>query len=113
MTAEQKYLFETEILHAALAAERAANDYRLRLSLIGQHLTSLGRALQLHPEAVTPVPEPRSMYDYREAINDLDRKKVVELCNELRALIQVEEAAQKRVAMLSSGPFASRDSGVS
>ncbi len=109
MTEEQKHLFESEILHAHLEAERAANNYRLRLSLVGQHLTSLGRALQLHPEEVTPLPGPHSIYDYREAINDLDRNKVVDLCNELRALMEVEKAAQKRVAMLSYGPFASSD----
>jgi hypothetical protein len=109
MTEEQKHLFESEILHAMLEAERAANNCRLRLSLIGQHLTSLGRALQVHPEEVTPLPEPHSIHDYRQAINDLDRKKVVDLCNELRALIEVEKGAQKRVAMLSHGPFTSRD----
>jgi hypothetical protein len=112
MTTEQQTHFENEILRAALIAQREENASRLRLSAIGQQLQSLGRALQQHPEEVTPLPEPQSVYDYREPLNALDRKRVVDLCAELRSLGQAVKAAEQRKAMLTYGPFSSRDSGV-
>jgi hypothetical protein len=113
MTAEQQAHLESQVLHAAFTAEKAVAACRLRIALVGQQLEALGRGLQHHAEEVTPLPEPTSMYDYREGLNALDRTKLTGMCNELRALIQAADAAEKRKAMLTAGPFASRDSGVS
>ena len=111
MTEGQQTNFENEILHAAFTAEKAVGACRLRLSVVGQHLESLGRALQEHPEEVTRLPEPHSIYDYREELGVLtDGEKVNRLCDELRSLMQKAKSAEQRKAMLISGPFFSPDS---
>lgn len=111
MTEGQISHLENEILRNAFDAERAVEISRLRLSLLGQHLESIGRALQEHPEEVTPLPEPTSTYDYRKEITTLrDGEKAVQLCAQLRSLIQQAKAAEARKAMLKSGPFFSRES---
>jgi len=45
MTEGQLTALENEILQAAFSAEKDVTACRLRLSVIGQHLGSLGRAL--------------------------------------------------------------------
>jgi hypothetical protein len=114
MTEGQQAHFENEILGAALSAEKDVIACRLRLAVMGQHLESLGCALQEHPEEVNPLPEPQSMYDYREGLRLIrtEGQKVVDMCKELRVLIQRAKTAGKRKEMLSSGAFASRDLGV-
>jgi hypothetical protein len=110
VTADQKTHFENEILHAALAAEQAVNACRLRISVVADHLDTLARALREHPEEVTRLPEPHSLYDYREQLAVFaDGERIVKLCNELRFLIQKTKAAEKRRGMLISGPFFSRE----
>ncbi len=54
------------------------------------------------------------MYDYREGLRLIrtEGQKVVDMCKELRVLIQRAKTAGKRKEMLSSGAFASRDLGV-
>jgi hypothetical protein len=109
MTEGQQTNLENEILHAAFAAERAVSACRLRLSVIGQRLEALGHALQEHAEQVTSLPEPESIYDYREELKTLkDGESVIQLCNELRLLIQRSKSAEKRKGMLVSGPFSSQ-----
>jgi hypothetical protein len=108
MTEGQQTTLENEILQAAFSAEKAVTAHRLRLSVIGQYLESLGRALQEHPEDVTRLPEPTSIYDYRKELEALkDGERVIALCNELRALLLRAKSAEKRKGMLT---FASRDS---
>ncbi len=110
MTADQQTHFENEILHAALATEKAVNACRLRISVVADHLETLVRALREHPEEVTRLPEPHSIYDYREELTVFaDGEKVVKLCNELRFLMQKVNEAEKRRRMLISGPFFSRE----
>ena len=110
MTGEQLANLENEVFQAALSAEKAVAACRLRLSIIGQHLETIGRALQEHPEEVTPLPEPISPHDYRTEINALrDGEKAIQLCNELRVLRERAKQAEARRAMLANGPFFSRD----
>ena len=114
MTEEQRTRYKNEILGAAFSAEEDVTTCRMRLSVIGQHLEILGRAFQEHPEAVNPTPESQSIYDYREAIKVIttEGQKAIEMCKELRFLIQQAKTAERRKEMLSSGAFFSRDSGV-
>lgn len=102
MTEAQQTNLENEILQAAFSAQKAVIACKLRLSLIGQHFESLGRALQDHPEDVTRLPEPTSIYDYREELKSLaNGERVITLCNELRALILKAKSAEKRKGMLT------------
>ena len=106
MTEAQQTHLENEILHAAFAAQKAVTACKLRLSVMGQHLESLGRALQEHPEEVTRLPEPQSIYDYREDLEVLaNGDKVAPMCSELRSLLKKATSAEKRKGMLISGPF--------
>lgn len=110
MTTDQQTHFENEILHAELAAEREIQACRIRISVVADHLETLVHGLREHPEEVTRLPEPQSIYDYREQLAVFaDGEKVVKLCNELRFLIQKLKAAKMRKAMLTSGPFFSRE----
>jgi len=109
MTEGQQTNLEDEIFHAAFAAEKAVRACRLRLAVIGQRLEALGRALQEHAEQVTSLPEPESIYDYREELKTLkDGENVIQLCNELRVLIQRFKSAEKRKGPLISEPFTSQ-----
>ncbi|HUN83606.1 MAG TPA: hypothetical protein VMU48_04470 [Terracidiphilus sp.] len=111
MTEAQQANFENEILRAAFSADRAVSTCRIRLAGIGEHLETLGRALQEHPEEVTRLPESQSIHDYREELNTCDSEKIINLCKELRFLIDKAKSAEKRKEMLISGAFFSRDSG--
>jgi hypothetical protein len=103
MTRDQIEYAESQILQAALSARKAVRASKLRIFVIGQQLESLGRALQNHPEEVTPTPEPVSIYDYKDGLNALDRAKVVSMCNELRNLeIQAKAAEQRVTGLLQS-----------
>ena len=111
MTEAQQTVFENEILRAAFAAEKAVSIHKLRLSIVADRLETLVRAFREHPEEVTPLPEPHSLYDYRAEIAILrDGEKALRMCADLRSLIQNASEAEKRKGMLISGPFASRDS---
>jgi hypothetical protein len=110
VTIDQQTHFENEILHAALAAERDVSACRLRISVVADRLETLVHALREHPEEVTRLPEPHSVYDYREELTVFaDGEKVVNLCNDLRFLIKKAKGAEKRKGMLISGPFFSRE----
>jgi len=84
-----------------LKDEREARDAvsarREQLAEIGKGLIKLGRALQLHPEFVRPLPEPANPHDYRNELNLLtQRDKVVRLCEELPALEHKSRSATER-----------------
>ena len=107
MTVDQQTHFENEILNSALAAERAVNACRLRISIVADRLETLTRALREHPEEVTRLPEPQSLYEYRKelAVFADGERVVIDLCNELRFLMKKAQEAEKRKGMLISGPF--------
>ena len=112
MTEGQLSQLQNEILRASFDAEQKVQACRLRLAIIGQHLQDIGRAFQEHPEEINPLPEPTSAYDYRKEIAVLrDGENAIQLCKELRALIQTAKAAKMREGMFKSGPFVSSDSG--
>jgi len=114
MTEAQQTVFENEIIRAAFAAEKAVSTHRLRLSVVADHLETLARAFREHPEEVTPLPNPHSLYDYRAQVAVLrDGEKALSMCADLRSLIQKANDAEKRKGMLISGPFASSDSAAS
>ena len=100
MTENQQVYREKEILHAAYASEKEAVGFRQRLFVIGQQLVSLGRALQEHPREVTPLPEPQSLYDYRDGLN-MDRGLIIRLCDDLRHAEEKVEMAQRQVSLLN------------
>jgi hypothetical protein len=101
MTEAQQAEQEKDLLYAVHVAERDARAFMNKLSLMGQEIESLGRALQEHPEEVTPLPEPHSMYDYRAGLNLMgDRKNVISLCNEYRSRIQKVKVAKSRIIPL-------------
>lgn len=110
MTQDQIEYGENQIAAAALAARKSATALRRRISLIGERLEFLGRALQRHPEEVTPTPEPISIYDYREGINALDRRQVLAMCEELRQLEMKVKMAEQRVSMFADGTVQNSDS---
>src|SRR5580658_1878987 len=106
MTEGQLSHLQNQILRASLEAEQEVQACRLRLSLIGQRLQTLGRAFIEHPEEVTPLPEPTSFYDYREEIRVFrDAETALRLSSELRNLIQKAKAAAECEAALKSAPF--------
>jgi hypothetical protein len=114
MTEGQLSHVQNEALRASFDAHQAVQTCRGRLALIGQKLHTIGFALMEHPEEVNPLPEPISSYDYRKEIEAIrDGEKAVTLCADLRNLIQQAKAADQRKAMLTTGPFFSRDSAAS
>jgi hypothetical protein len=98
MTTEQQFHLKDDF--DAFTALNAARECRRKIAAVGVLLSGLGQALQEHPEDVTPLPEPQSGSDYRDALNALDRQKIIDLCKELRALIQVANQAEKRKGLL-------------
>jgi pyridoxine 5'-phosphate synthase PdxJ len=103
MTEGQQSQMEKDILYAIHVVEKEDQALRIKLSVIRQHLESLGQALQHHPEDVTPLPEPQNDYDYREGLNILgDRQRVVNLCKELRSVEQRVKAAKQRKELFRS-----------
>ena len=102
MTQVERQELEKDVLYTAFVAEREAAAHRVRLGLIGEQLERLGRALQDHPEAVTALPDPHSLYDYSQDLNALNgRQIVIELCKELQILEQKQKTAQARKGMLN------------
>lgn len=69
MTKEQQTQLEKDALHAVYSLEQEAEALKLKLSLIGQPLEKLGRALQNNPEHVSPLPAPHFLYDYTQGLN--------------------------------------------
>ena len=81
MTEGQLSHLRNEILGASLDAEQAVLACRLRLSLIGQHLKTIGLALEEHPEEINPLPEPTSALDYRKQI------EILRICLETKWIV--------------------------
>lgn len=112
MTKEQQTQLEKDALHAIYTLEQEAEALRLRISLIGQPLEKLGRALQQNPEEVSPLPDPHFLYDYTQGLNLLgDRQGVIRMCDELRRVQQDIKVAKSRIAGFTRGSSSSRDSG--
>jgi hypothetical protein len=106
MTQEQNTQLKKDILFAAQAAAEEVEAYRLKLSLIGQALQDIGRALQEHPEHVTRLPDPNSLYDYTEGIKTLrDGEKVIKMCEDLRFSEQKAKVAEARTAVFKLSAF--------
>jgi hypothetical protein len=106
MTNEQQTQLEKDALHAVYALEQEAEALRLRMSLVGQPLEELGRALQQNPEQVTPLPDPHFLYNYTQGLNLLgDRQGVVCMCEELRRVEQHIKVAKSRIARFSRSRF--------
>ena len=103
MTGDQREQITRDALYAAYTAEEDVRAYRLKLGLIGQHLASLGRALEEHPEQVTRLPDPHSMYDYAEGIKVLrSGESVIKMCEELRFAMEKAKAAKQRTRFPAS-----------
>ncbi len=114
MTREQQTQLEKDALYAVYTLEQEAEALRLRISLIGQPLEKLGRALQHNPELVSPLPDPHLMYDYTHGLNLLDdRQGIVRMCEELRRVEQDIKAAKSRIAVFTRSSSSSHGSGAS
>jgi hypothetical protein len=110
MTKEQQTQLEKDALHAVYTLEQEARALKLRISLIGQPLERLGRALQQNPEQVSPLPDPHFLYDYTQGLNLLqNRQEVIQMCEELRHLEQEIKVAKSRIAVFNGEAPASRD----
>jgi hypothetical protein len=108
MTREQQTQLEKDGLHAVYTLEQEAEALRLRISLVGQPLERLGRALQQNPEQVSPLPDPHFLYDYTQGLNLLgDRQGVVRMCEELRHIEQEIKIAKGRISGFARGASAS------
>jgi hypothetical protein len=113
MTQEQQTQLKKDVLFAAQAAQEEVTGYRLKLSVVGQHLGSLARALQEHPEHVTQLPDPNSLYDYTEGIKILrDGVKVIKMCDDLRFAEEKAKAAEMRTAVFKQKPSSFQNSDV-
>jgi len=111
MTKEQQTQLEKDELHAVYTLEQEAEALRLKLSLMGQPLEKLGRALRQNPEQVSPVPDPHFLYDYTKGLDLLgDRQGVVRMCEELRCVEQEIKIAKGRMPLFTRGASVSRDS---
>jgi hypothetical protein len=112
MTADQQANVKRDVLYAAQEAAEEVTAYRLRLSVMGQHLGNLSRALEEHPENVTRIPDPHSLYDYTEGIKILrNPESVLKMCEDLRYAIDKARAAEMRTAVFKK-PSAFHDSVV-
>lgn len=104
MTKEQQTQLEKDALHAVFTLEQEAQALRLKISLVGQPLEKLGRALQQNPEEVSPLPDPHFLYDYTQGLNLLgDRQGVIRMCEELRRIEQDIKVAKGRIATFIRG----------
>lgn len=113
MTAEQQVQLKKDVLYAVQEAEDEVTAYRLRLSVIGQHLGSLSRAFQEHPEHVTRLPDPHSLYDYTEGIRIFrDAEIVLRMCDDLRFAEEKVKASKMRATVFNQKPSAFHDSDV-
>jgi hypothetical protein len=114
MTKEQQTQLEKDALHAVYTLEQEADALRLRVSLIGQSIERLGRALQQNPEHVSPLPDPHFLYDYTQGLNLLqDRQEVVRMCDELRNVEQEIKVEKGRISAFNRQTSASPDSAAS
>ena len=102
MTEQARVELEKDVLHGASVAKRNSETVKAKLSLIGERLERLGRALQVHPEVVMPLLEVNAEFDYRDGLNELGsaHQQIIDLCNELRASDQKKAAAERRMASL-------------
>lgn len=111
MTQEQHSQLEKEVVFAAHQAEKDVAAYRLRLSITGQHLESLGRALQHHPSEISLLPDPYSLYDHCEGVKILrDGQTVIAMLIELRNLEQRAKDAEQKKNRFSLKPSGAQDS---
>lgn len=100
MTTTEREALEKDVL---FEAEKAKRDYQallVSLAMAGDKLIALGRALQEHPDLVTPLPEVDAP-DYRESLNLLtQRQEIVDLCKQVHTLRDRERTAAQRKLQL-------------
>lgn len=100
MTGTEREALERDVIFQAEQAKRDYEAHRIKAAQIGEKLEALGRALQNHPELVSPLPEIDAP-DHREALDLLNaRQEVIALCHQVRTLREkAKNAAQRKAAL--------------